>query len=91
MIASVNSVIRRSAQRFRLVNSKVDEVEEEGGWSWEDVCACMDIVGGGKDLGWPATFIQITPCHRFDFPRLLILGSIRESMRRVHTCAHPKR
>jgi len=30
-MASVNSVIRRSAQRFRLVNSKVGEVEEEGG------------------------------------------------------------
>ena len=77
MMASVNSVISRSAQRFRFVNSKVEEGREEGGWSWEGVCACMDIVGGNKDLGWSATSIgQITPCRRFDFPRPLILGSI---------------
>ena len=51
MMASVSSVMSRSAQRFRLVNSKVDGVKEEGGKSWEDVCACMVIVGGDEDSG----------------------------------------
>lgn len=42
MIASDNSCIRRSAQRLRLVNSKVDGIvelgmlaDEEGGVSWD--------------------------------------------------------
>ena len=51
MMASVSSVISRLAQCFRLVNSKVDGGKEGGRQSWEDVCACMDIVDRGKDLG----------------------------------------
>ena len=64
MMASVSSVISRSAQRFRLVNSKVDGGKEEGGQSWEDVCACMDIVDRGKGLGlWFGTVRSGSGCQ----------------------------
>jgi len=55
MMASVSSVISRSAQRFRLVNSNVGRDEGEGGYIWEDVCACMEIADADEDLGPSST------------------------------------
>jgi len=71
-MASVSSVISRSAQRFRLVNSKVGRDEGEGGYIWEDVCACMEIADAEEDLDPSLVKCQI--CRRACFPRLLIPG-----------------
>jgi len=93
-MASVSSVISKSAQRFRLVNSKVGEGKEEGGQSWEDVCACMNIVGGDRDLGWPSAFTYVR-IGRIDVADLISHGcSSSDRMNitpRYATGARPKR